>query len=450
MQGKFELLDIAKKGKAKLHGNSLQVKGFSIDSRTLQHGEIYIALKGKNFDGKDFMDEAITKGAQAVVADNYFDSKVPLLVVKDTEDFLKDLALANRLEFKGPVIGVTGSNGKTSSKEIIASLLPSGMTYHKTIGNKNNQIGLPLSLADLDNTYDCSILELGTSSPGEISLLASIAKPDIALITNVSKSHLSGLGSIDLIAEEKGCIGTFESNEGVLILNKDSRYFDYWKDTTNAKKVISFGIKKGSDFQVTSIAVDFSRNCTSFVLINQDKETECSIPGVGLHNPLNAAGALAVCFTMGLDMNKFVGNLKKVDLPQRRLSLHNLSKGSVLIDDSYNANPESVKNSIDTLSASNYQNKVIVLGEMLELGKDADKLHKEVSEYAKTRVDSFICLGEIWEEGVHHFGEDGILFLSKEELIDHVSSIIETDTVILVKGSRSTRMDIVSDKLKDF
>ena len=291
MQGKLELLDIAKKGKAKLHGNSLQVNGFSIDSRTLQHGEIYIALKGKNFDGKDFVDEAITKGAQAVVADNYFDSKVPLLVVKDTEDFLKDLALANRLEFKGPVIGVTGSNGKTSSKEIIASLLPSGMTYHKTIGNKNNQIGLPLSLADLDNTYDCSILELGTSSPGEISLLASIAKPDIALITNVSKSHLSGLGSIDLIAEEKGCIGTFESNEGVLILNKDSRYFDYWKDTTNAKKVISFGIKKGSDFQVTSIAVDFSRNCTSFVLFKQKypKPIKKGEPG---YFPLSLGGGI--------------------------------------------------------------------------------------------------------------------------------------------------------------
>ena len=154
MQSKFKLLEIANKGKAELFGNSLEIDGFSIDTRTISNGELYIALKGKNFDGNDFISEAISRGASAVVTDHYFESKVPLLVVDNTKTFLKDLALMNRLEFEGPVIGVTGSNGKTSSKEIIASLISSDKRCHKTIGNKNNQIGLPFSLANLDNTYD--------------------------------------------------------------------------------------------------------------------------------------------------------------------------------------------------------------------------------------------------------------------------------------------------------
>ena len=450
MLSKFNISEIANKGKAELHGKSVEVNGFSIDTRTLSNGDLYIALKGKNFDGTDFINEAITKGANAIVADHYFESKVPLLVVDNTEKFLKNLAIMNRLAFKGPVVGITGSNGKTSSKEIVASLLSSKKKCHKTIGNKNNQIGLPFSLADLDSSYDCSILELGTSFPGEIGILSAIAKPDIALITNVSESHLSGLGSVELIAKEKGDIGCFENDQGVLVLNKDSRYFGFWCNTTNANKVISFGAKEGCDFQVLSTDVDFNKNLTSFVLVHQNKEFKCTMNGVGLHNSVNAAGALAVCSGMGLALDEIIDNLERIELPQRRLSLFRISNGSLLIDDSYNANPESVKQSIDTMCVSGMNKKIVVLGEMGELGNDAAKLHKEISEYAKTRVDNFLCLGNSWQEGVKLFGEKGIVFSSQEELVDHVSSILETDTVILVKGSRSTRMDIVADKLKEF
>jgi UDP-N-acetylmuramoyl-tripeptide--D-alanyl-D-alanine ligase len=450
MLSKFNISVIANKAKAELHGKSIEVNGFSIDTRTLSNGDLYIALKGKNFNGTDFINEAITKGANAIVADHYFKSKVPLLVVDDTETFLKNLAIMNRLAFKGPVVGITGSNGKTSSKEIVASLLSSKKKCHKTIGNKNNQIGLPFSLADLDSSYDCSILELGTSFPGEIGILSAIAKPDIALITNVSESHLSGLGSLELIAKEKGDIGCFENDQGVLVLNKDSRYFGFWCNTTNANKVISFGAKEGCDFQVLSTDVDFNKNLTSFVLVHQNKEFKCTMNGVGLHNSVNAAGALAVCSGMGLALDEIIDNLERIELPQRRLSLFRISNGSLLIDDSYNANPESVKQSIDTMCVSGMNKKIVVLGEMGELGNDAAKLHKEISEYAKTRVDNFLCLGNSWQEGVKLFGEKGIVFSSQEELVDHVSSILETDTVILVKGSRSTRMDIVADKLKEF
>ena len=450
MLSKFNISEIANKGKAELHGKSVEVNGFSIDTRTLSNGDLYIALKGKNFDGTDFINEAITKGANAIVADHYFESKVPLLVVDNTENFLKNLAIMNRLAFKGPVVGITGSNGKTSSKEIVASLLSSKKKCHKTIGNKNNQIGLPFSLADLDSSYDCSILELGTSFPGEIGILSAIAKPDIALITNVSESHLSGLGSLELIAKEKGDIGCFENDQGVLVLNKDSRYFGFWCNTTNANKVISFGAKEGCDFQVLSTDVDFNKNLTSFVLVHQNKEFKCTMNGVGLHNSVNAAGALAVCSGMGLALDEIIDNLERIELPQRRLSLFRISNGSLLIDDSYNANPESVKQSIDTMCVSGMNKKIVVLGEMGELGNDAAKLHKEISEYAKTRVDNFLCLGDSWQEGVKLFGEKGIVFSSREELVDHVSSILETDTVILVKGSRSTKMDIVADKLKEF
>jgi UDP-N-acetylmuramoyl-tripeptide--D-alanyl-D-alanine ligase len=304
-------------------------------------------------------------------------------------------------------------------------------------------------LADLDSSYDCSILELGTSFQGEIGLLSSIAKPDIALITNVSESHLSGLGSVELIAKEKGDIGCFENDKGVIVLNKDSEYFDFWSNTTNANKIISFGTKEGCDLQVHSTDIDFNKNQTYFVLTHQDKEFKCTMNGVGLHNSVNAAGALAVCSGLGLALDEIIDNLQRIELPQRRLSLYRMSNGSLLIDDSYNANPESVKQSIDTMCVSGMNKKIVVLGEMGELGNDAAKHHKEISVYAKTRVDNFLCLGDSWREGVKLYGEKGIVFSSKEELVDHVSSILETDTVILVKGSRSTKMDIVADKLKE-
>ena len=450
MLNKFDISEIAIKGKAELHGESLEVNGFSIDTRTVLNGDLYIALKGKNFNGNDFISEAIAKGAKAIVADHYFESKVPLLVVDNAETFLQNLAIMNRLAFESPVIGITGSNGKTSSKEIVAALLSSKMSCHKTIGNKNNQIGLPFSLADLDSSYDCSILELGTSFQGEIGFLSAIAKPDIALITNVSESHLSGLGSLELIAKEKGDIGCFENDKGVIVLNKDSEYFDFWSNTTNANKVISFGTKEGCDLQVHSTDIDFNNNQTNFILTHQDKEFKCIMNGVGLHNSLNAAGALAVCSGLGLALDEIIDNLQRIELPERRLSLYRMSNGSLLIDDSYNANPESVKQSIDTMCVSGINKKIMVLGEMGELGNDAAKHHKEISVYAKTRVDSFLCLGDSWQEGVKLFGEKGIVFSSREELVDHVSSILETDTVILVKGSRSTKMDIVADKLKEF
>jgi UDP-N-acetylmuramoyl-tripeptide--D-alanyl-D-alanine ligase len=266
MKEKFYLDEIAFRSRAKLIGESISINGFSIDTRSLTAGNLFIALRGKNFDGHNFLKEARNKGAAALVVDRSIETDLPMLMVEDTNNFFKKLAISNRDNFYGMVIGITGSNGKSSTKEILASLLSTKKNCHQTRGNKNNQIGMPLSMANLTNNYDCSILELGTSSRGEISILKNISKPNVALITNAHASHLSGLGSVDLVAEEKGCIADFCHEDGILVLLRESNYYQYWKKQTNASKVISFGKHPDADFQIYNIEVNLPSNKTTFCL----------------------------------------------------------------------------------------------------------------------------------------------------------------------------------------
>ena len=441
----MNLLDLANISQGTLRGESSNVESFSIDTRTIKPQEVYIALKGENFDGHLFITEAIKKGASAIVLDRQVECNIPNIIVDDSYKFMNHVAVHNRNYFKGKMVGITGTNGKTTTKQIIANLLNSQGSCHQTIGNKNNQIGVPYSLLTLGNNHDYSVIEMGTSEPGEIKKLNTLVKPDIAAITNVSIGHLDGLRDTESIAIEKGNILNFWNEDGTAILPRDSNFYEYWSNETNAKQIISFGIHDDSDFKVSSIKIDVLNNLTHFRLRFDGKEENFSINGIGKHNPLNAALAIAVSILCGVETNSIKNNLTNTQLPERRLDVCKSLKGSILIDDSYNSNPASLRNALDSIDELE-RKKLCILGEMKELGPNSQRLHQEMYEYTSERVDKILCIGKEWS-GCDS-SDDLLIFKDHDALYDHLVSIIDNETILLVKGSRSTRMDKIADKLK--
>ena len=441
----MNLLDLANISQGTLRGESSNVESFSIDTRTIKPKEVYIALKGENFDGHLFITEAIKKGASAIVLDRQVECNIPNIIVDDSYKFMNHVAVHNRNYFKGKMVGITGTNGKTTTKQIIANLLNSQGSCHQTVGNRNNQIGVPYSLLTLGNNHDYSVIEMGTSEPGEIKKLNTLVKPDIAAITNVSIGHLDGLRDTESIAIEKGNILNFWNEDGTAILPRDSNFYEYWSNETNAKQIISFGIHDDSDFKVSSIKIDVLNNLTHFRLRFDGKEENFSINGIGKHNPLNAALAIAVSILCGVETNSIKNNLTNTQLPERRLDVCKSLKGSILIDDSYNSNPASLRNALDSIDELE-RKKLCILGEMKELGPNSQRLHQEMYEYTSERVDKILCIGKEWS-GCDS-SDDLLIFKDHDALYDHLVSIIDNETILLVKGSRSTRMDKIADKLK--
>ena len=444
----MELKDLALLSNGSLRGDSLEVSEFSIDTRSIKKGEVYIAIEGQNFDGHDFIEDAEKKGARALIVSREVSSSLPFIVVNNTLDFMETIAVHNRSSFSGNVIGITGTNGKTTSKQILSSLLSQIHKTHKTDGNKNNHIGVPFSMLNMENLYKSSVLEIGTSKVGEIENLTNLVKPNIAAITNVSSGHLQGLRDTDSIADEKGDILEFYDSNGIAVLPRDSSYFKFWCSKTNCKKVVSFGIHEDSDFKVINPSIDVENNLTSFQLMHEGLIEECSINGVGIHNTLNAAMGLAICSVLGIDISEVKEALREVKFPERRLSIHKSIANSILIDDSYNSNPASMKRSIDLIASMDNYKKICLFGEMKELADDSSSLHSDVYEYAKEKVDYFHCIGEEWNAIKDSDNTNFKILSSHEELYESVKEFINADTVTLVKGSRSTRMDIVADKLK--
>ena len=444
----MELKDLALLSKGSLRGDSIDVSEFSIDTRSIKKGDVYIAIEGQNFDGHDFIEDAEKKGAKAIIVSKEISSILPSIVVTNALDFMEAIAVHNRSSFSGNVIGITGTNGKTTSKQILSSLLSQVHKTHKTDGNKNNHLGVPFSMLNMENLYKSSVIEIGTSQVGEIKNLTKLVKPSISAITNVSSGHLQGLRDTDSIADEKGDILEFYDSDGIAVLPRDSSYFKFWCSKTNSKTIVSFGIHEDSDFKVMNPSIDVENNLTSFQLMHDGLIEKCSINGVGIQNTLNAAMGLAICSVLGIEISKVKNALRNVNFPERRLSIHKSIANSILIDDSYNSNPASMKRSIDLIASMNNCKKMCLFGAMKELAEDSNSLHSDVYEYAKDKIDYFFCLGEEWYCIQDPDNTNFKIFSSHEELYESAKNLINLDTVALVKGSRSTRMDIVADKLK--
>lgn len=423
--------------------------GVSTDSRKVEAGQLFIALRGENFDGHQFLATASACGAVAAVvaadAGEAIDNPaLPLLVVYDTRLALGRLAAGWRSRFVLPLVAVTGSNGKTTSKEMIASIMQAahGDSVLATQGNFNNDIGLPLTLLTLSPAHRAAVIEMGMNHPGEIAYLAGIAKPTVALVTNAQRAHLAGMGSIETIAAEKGSVFQELGADGVACFRADDEWSSLWRKQSADHAMMTFALDHPADVTGRYQAHGLDNRLT-ITARGQQVDVTLALPGV--HNARNALGAAAATLAAGVSLEAVARGLNAFRGVKGRLQRRPGLKGALLLDDTYNANPDSVRAGVDVL-ASTVGKKILVLGDMGEIGDMTGQFHDEVGGYAKSQgIDRLFALGESSALAAYNFGLGGQHFKKIEDLVDALSAELAPDTTVLIKGSRFMRMERVVD-----
>ena len=434
-------LDIAKFLDIKIKFNEV-IKSISTDTRSLKKDSLFIAIKGKNFDGNDFVNDALAKGSNIIIADNkrFKNNKNKRIIYVNNS--IKALSkISNNIikNYHGNVIAITGSNGKTTTTNIIGKTLKNNS---KTLKNFNNEIGMPLSLMNASSDSKNLIFEIGASKFKDIDYLSKILKPNIGLITNIGNSHLESLKNINGVFQVKSeIVKNIKKNGFLIVPNDNSKHLSAWRKMRSDITVISFGMNSDSDFYPTDIKI--KSNGLSFLATSRllEKTIKISTSLEGYHNIKNILSAFAVHYCLGQDLQYFSKSIRISKLDNLRQIKHKWLKGSTLIDDSYNANPDSTKKSIDLLS--NYNKKtVLLLGDMLELGTFKKKLHKEIGEYAKSKgINKLIAFGELTKHSIEAFGKNGFFFNNEAKLKDYLRKNITSKNVILIKGSRGMKME---------
>ena len=387
------------------------------------------------------------KGAAAAVVPSITDNDIAQIEVDDTRAALGRFGAAWRHAHEATVVGVTGSNGKTTLKEMIAACLARTAPTLATQGNLNNDIGVPLMLARIDASHRYAVIEMGANHAGEIAYLVSLADPDVVVITNAGPAHLEGFGSLDGVAKAKGEILQNERRPLAAVLNADDVYFDYWSSLVSDTRCISFGL--GEQAEVRADAIRPHAAGSDFALHIGDECVDVSLPLSGMHNVRNACAAAAVAHALGLSADDIRLGLGKVAPVGGRLQPLQGLRGATLFDDSYNANPVSVGAAAEFLASQPGENW-FVLGDMKELGDDAAQLHREVGAAARASgLDRLFAFGDLARESARGFGENARWYDSMETLIDDLVAGIGPDVNILVKGSRSMRMERVVEALRE-
>ena len=456
---KFKLSEVKAAIKAEvLNQQELSITEVAIDSRQLTGGELFFALDGDNFDGHDFITEAVAKGVKAVVASKREklpdELDLPVFLVEDTLQALQELAKFNRQQANVSVIAITGSTGKTTTKDFIASLLQQRYNVLKTPGNYNNEIGLPLTLLELTAEHDLAVVELGMRGLGEIDFLAKLAQPEIGVITNVGTVHLELLKTRDNIAQAKAELVENLSETGLAILNADDHRVIKMRDLTEAD-YISYGVKKEADFAASQIeavngGVEFKAE------IPKREAMTITLPIQGRYNVYNALAALVVADRFDLTKAEIEQGFKSLELSEMRNQLLQTKEGFKLINDVYNANPTSMKAAIDTLCELESNAKIAILGDMFELGHLAEKEHYQLGAYiAERELDYIIAIGELAAKITEGAVENGFAtanafnFLEKKEVVKKALELVSADDIILVKGSRGMELEDVVAGLRD-
>ncbi len=449
MIGSVRLAEVAEFLQAKHRGANVPFQFVSIDTRTLQPGDLYVALVGNRLDGHDYVKQAIDKGACAVLISKQMDISTPFLQVADTTEALGRLALYNRQKFNRDVIAITGSSGKTTVKGMMATLLRQQNEVLVTRGNLNNHIGGPLTLLRLNHTYDYAVIELGASGEGEIAYTSQLAKPTVSILTNAGSAHLEGFGSLETIVRTKGEIIDALSDEGIAVLNADSPHFDTWKARAGQRRVISFGESEHADVQASNISVN-ETGCCDFDLNVEGKTAQVHLKVMGQHNVFNALASAAACHGLQMSLANIVTGLQAFEGVEGRLIEKPGVNGSVVIDDSYNANPASVRAAMDVLS-SRKGHSIFVLGDMAELGVETQLAHAEMGAYAReANIDEFFALGEFSRKAADAFGDNAHWFASHDNLVRFLKQKLKENVTVLVKGSRSAHMDrVVNEIIQD-
>lgn len=429
-----------------LQGADAAFRGVSIDSRTLQSGELFVALKGPNFDGAKFIATAAQQGAAGAISESEAATSLPTIVVDDSHAALTRLACDWRSRMSATVIGVTGSNGKTTLKELINACLSPVARTLATAGNLNNAIGLPLMMLRMTPEHRFAIFEMGANHAGEIAHLASLAEPHIVVISNAGPAHLEGFGSVDGVARAKGEILQCAPRPKVAVLNADDKYFAQWCALAAESEVLSFGASPDATVRVENIRATASG--TAFELILPAARIDVALPLAGSHNALNAAAAAAVALAAGLDARKIKRGLESVQPVAGRLRRLAGANGAQLFDDSYNANPGSVIAAAYFVAAQP-GDAVFVLGEMGELGASGAEIHEQVGKDIRAAgVSRLFATGGLAQHAANGFGNGAEWFASSEELISALSSELRPGLNVLVKGSRSMRMERVVTALR--
>jgi UDP-N-acetylmuramoyl-tripeptide--D-alanyl-D-alanine ligase len=451
MTVKMDILTAARAMAGTLSGDNPGFCGVSTDSRTTAPGELFLALRGGNFDGHQFVAAAKARGAVAAVvaadaAEALKDAALPLVLVADTRLALGALAADWRSRFDLPVIAVTGSNGKTTTKEMIASILQAafGDAVLATQGNFNNDIGLPLTLLKLDARHRAAIIEMGMNHPGEIAYLADLARPTVALVTNAQRAHLAGMGSIEAIATEKGSVYQGLGDAGVAVFNADDQWADLWRAQSAGHRTMTFGIETQAEVS-GQCQLHGLENYLTLCVQGETVEVALALPG--LHNSRNALAAAAAALAAGLPLSAVRDGLAAFRGVKGRLQRRTGLNGAILLDDTYNANPDSVRAGIDVLAAT-VGKKLLVLGDMGEIGEASGQYHDEIGGYAKSQgVDRLFAFGDAAQQAVRNFGEGARHYCNIEKLIAAVDKELGPETTVLVKGSRFMKMERVADAL---
>ncbi len=428
----------------------------SRDSRDIRPGDLFVALRGQRFDGHDFVLEAIEKGAKGVMVSswperlNIFEvhRAISIIQVEDTTKALGDLAAYVRRRFSGPVVGITGSFGKTTTKELLVKILGQRFKVAKSPGNYNNLIGLPLSILNAPPEAEVMVLELATNEPGEIARLTEIAAPSVALLVGVGPAHLEGLKDLSGVLQEK--LALFHTSpEGTrCIYPFDQIEVRQALAPLSHRPLLSFGFSEGADVRATDIAYDLSG--TTFILAYQGEQIQVTLPLLGRHFVHDALAAAAAALSLGLTLREISAGLAEGKTLEQRLELKQI-KGHLILDDTYNANPSSLQAACEVVGhfRKSFSKAIAVVGDMKELGPDSARFHREAGALLAETFDYVLGLGEWAQELAYGARQKGEAFADKETLWQRLSQLLRSPSLILVKGSRAMRMEDIIRKLEE-
>lgn len=432
---------------------------FSTDTRKIKQGDVYIGLKGEKFDGSQFYKQALQSGASACILqnieidnetkENYKDRTI--IIVEDTLKTLQKLAKYKRSKYNIPVIAITGSVGKTSTKDIIASVVATKYNVLKTEGNFNNHIGLPLTILRLKD-HDAMVVEMGMNNLGEISLLTDIAKPTIAVITNVGTAHIGNLGSRENILKAKLEILEGLSQDGTLIINNDNDMLHMWNEKNNTYKVFDFGIENNSKLMAKDIKIN--QASSQYKIIDKNEEINIEVPIASKVFIYNSLSAICVGKTLNIEINKIIEGIKNFELSKNRMEVTTVNTVTI-INDCYNANFDSMKASIESLAKMEGSRKIAILGDMLELGKFSQKLHSDIGkEICDNNIDILITVGEESKNIAQNAIENGMnknniyVLNNNTEVINLITKIKQINDTILIKASNGMHFIEIVNELK--
>jgi len=439
---------------AELVGEDLTFTGCSTDSRSIKEGELFVALHGPSFDGHDFISDAETKGAAAVMIDKDVMTNLPAIRVENTQQALGELSAVWRQSFNIPIVAITGSNGKTTVKEMVNSILSCNGTVLSTEGNLNNEIGVPQTLFNLNENYDFAVIEMGANHVGEIARLCEMAKPKVAVVTQCAPAHLEGFGSLEGVAQAKGEIFESLEDDGTAVINADDKFFSFWKTLADDSQVISFGLDGSRDSDhadVTASVVSVSSTGSHFQLRILDENIDVKLSLPGRHNIMNALAAASCAKALDVSLIDIRDGLEALQAVPGRLQFKMGVQNLRIIDDTYNANPGSFSAALDVLINSPGQHW-LALGDMGELGDAAVAMHQQAGVLAELAgIERLFTIGELSKNATEGFGAGAEHFADHEALIEKIKIIkneSDKDITLLIKGSRSAEMETVVQALE--